>query len=70
MYGVDQMAEMLFSETTAVALYATHRMLRDDRRLFKQTGRLPPMYQPRLQAEVDALRLQEEEAARVWVEWA
>lgn len=66
MYDVEQMADMLFSETTSVALYATHRMLRDDRRLFKQAGRLPPMYQPRLQAEVDALRAQEEEAARVW----
>lgn len=65
MYGVEEMAEMLFAEAEPVHVYATHRLLREDRRLFKQAGRLPPLYQPRPQAEVDALRAQEEELARV-----
>ena len=65
LYGVDEMADMLFSETGPVHMYATHRLLREDRRLFKQAGRQPPMYQPRLQAEGEALQAQEEAMARV-----
>ena len=65
MYGVEEMADMLFAGAGPVQLYAAHRLLREDRRLFKQAGRLPPLYQPRPQAEVEALRAQEEELTRV-----
>ena len=55
-YDAPQMAELLFSDASPAYVLAAHRLLRDDRTLFRQVGRLPPRYQPRPAAEVEALR--------------
>ena len=64
-YSAEEMAELLFSEVSPVHLYAAHRMLRDNRQLFKQAGRLPPQYQRRPAGEVASMRTQEEALAKV-----
>ena len=89
-YDAPQMAELLFSDASPALVLAAHRLLRDDRALFRQVrhyprpdrvlpldlmpvhgllikacplvcqvGRLPPRYQPRTAAEVEALRAQQ-----------
>jgi hypothetical protein len=47
-YTAPQMAELLFGGVPSVAqCAAAHALLSADRTFFKQTGRLPPTFQPR-----------------------
>ena len=64
-YDAPQMAELLFSDASPAFVLAAHRLLRDDRTLFRQVGRLPPRYQPRAAAEVEALRAEHAMLAEV-----
>ena len=57
LYSVTQMAELLFGRAAQSAqVYAAHKLLTGDRLLFKQAGRLPPLFQPRPSSEVQMLR--------------
>ena len=64
-YDAPQMADLLFSDASPAHVLAAHRLLRDDRVLFRQVGRLPPRYQPRPAAEVEALRAEHAALAEV-----
>lgn len=56
-----QMAELLFgSEPTAARCAAALMLLSTHSLYFKQSGRLPPKYQPRTAETVAAMRAQEE----------
>jgi len=59
------MAELLFSDGSPAYVLAAHRLLRDDRTLFRQVGRLPPRFEPRAAAEVEALRAEHATLAEV-----
>jgi len=64
-YDAPQMAELLFSDASPAYVLSAHRLLRDDRTLFRQVGRLPPRYEPRAAAEVEALRVEHATLAEV-----
>ncbi|KAK9805847.1 hypothetical protein WJX73_007247 [Symbiochloris irregularis] len=56
LYNVAQMAALLFGDAVQPSqLYAAHRLLTEDHIWFKQAARLPPLFQPRPQKEVDML---------------
>lgn len=65
MFDVHKMSEFLFGSDSHRDCYATHRLLSTDRYWFKQTGRAPPLWQPRPEADVKAIRAQAEAKQRV-----
>ncbi len=57
------MAELLFGEQpTAGKCAAAHLLLATNRQYFKQSGRLPPKYQPRRAEDVQAVKNEEARA--------
>ena len=65
-YSAQQMAELLFGGVpNAARCAAAHAMLSADRTFFKQTARLPPAFQPRSAAAVDAICAEEAAALQV-----
>jgi len=55
-YSVPEMADLLFGGASPAQCAAAHSMLSSDRTYFKQTGRLPPAFQPRSPTAVAAIQ--------------
>lgn len=67
-YTVPDMAELLFGGVPNPAqCAAAHALLSADRTFFKQTGRLPPAFQPRSEAAVAAIHAEEAAARQVFL---
>mmetsp|Transcript_19401 Transcript_19401/g.58625 ORF Transcript_19401/g.58625 Transcript_19401/m.58625 type:complete len:909 (+) Transcript_19401:129-2855(+) len=65
-YTAPEMAELLFgSEPTAARCAAALMLLSTHSLYFKQSGRLPPKYQPRTAETVAAMRAQEERERQI-----
>ena len=56
LYSVQEMAELLFGNTTPTSCYASHRLLSQERIFFKQAGRTPPRFQARSEKDVLSLK--------------
>lgn len=57
LYSVQEMAELLFGNTSATACYASHCLLSQERTFFKQAGRSPPRFQARCEKDVRSIQL-------------
>ena len=57
LYSVQEMADLLFGNTSATACYASHRLLSQERVFFKQAGRSPPRFQARCEKDVRSIQL-------------